>query len=353
MKVKREVWWLALLGGILLGTAAVAAVAAAPGGEPEERVIVFGGHGRLGVEISDVTAERVAELKLPGESGVVIEEVEEDSPAAKVGLQKNDVILSFAGERVRSAAQLRRLVEETPAGRQVAMEVSRDGQKRTVEVALAERTFFRGRMPRVEIVPRIEVAPRIQIPEIHIFGRGPRLGISADELTPQLAEYFGVKQGKGVLVREVMEGSAAAKAGLKAGDVIVRVGDKDIARVSDLRNALAEAEKETTLGIVRERREQTLKVTLEEPTVGRTPRRTAALEWIDADELHHLQAELEAEVARIQAETQEVQQEVQREIQQELQKEQLRWQEEQQRWQRELQQELQKMQREVRTRIVI
>lgn len=222
MNEKRQGWWLVPLGVLLVAALAGGVTPVPVQAEPEDHVMIFAGQPRLGVRISDVTAGRLAELKLSAETGVAIEEVEEESPAAKAGLQKNDVILTFAGERVRSAAQLRRLVQETPAGRKVTLEINRGGQTRAVEVTLEEGARSR----RSEIrVPRIEM-PHFEIPEFHLFTRGPRLGISADELTPQLADYFGVKQGKGILVREVMADSAAAKAGLKAGDVIVRVEEE-------------------------------------------------------------------------------------------------------------------------------
>lgn len=276
--------WLALVCGVaLVGTAGVVAAH----GEKEKekvkgRVVVFSGHARLGVKISDVTAEQAKQLQLPAEQGAVVEEVEADSPAAKAGLQANDVILSFGGETVRSVAQLRRLVGETPAGRPVSLQVSRAGQTRSVEVTLEER---RAHFETPEIrIPPIRV-PGVEIPEFdfRIFTRPGRLGISGDELTPQLAEYFGVKQGKGVLVREVLAGSAAAKAGLKAGDVIVRVDEDEIAEVGELRRALARKRESQriTLTIVRDRREQTLAVELEEPKES-APRRTA-WSWVAGD----------------------------------------------------------------------
>ena len=352
MNEKRQGWWLVPLGVLLVAVLAGGITPLPVQAKPENEVVIFAGHPRLGVRISDVTAERLAELKLAGETGVVIEEVEEDTPAAKAGLQKNDVILTFAGERVRSAAQLRRLVQETPAGRKVALEISRGGQTRPVEVTLEEGARLRRsqiRVPRIEM-PRFEM-PRIEIPEIHIFSRGPRLGISADELTPQLAEYFGVKQGKGVLVREVMTGGAAAKAGLKAGDVIVRIEDEAIADVGDLRQALAKHEsKEVTLGIVRDRREQTLKVQLEAPKTV-TPRRSAENEmyWIDDEgEFHRLAAEAQAEAVEIQKEMHHLQME----LQEELRGEQQLWQENYRReWEQEqkkLRQEMEKVRRELR-----
>jgi membrane-associated protease RseP (regulator of RpoE activity) len=120
-----------------------------------------------------------------------------------------------------------------------------------------------------------------------------------DEVSGQLAEYFGVKQGQGVLVKEVIEGSAAAKAGVKAGDVIIRINDDTVNDVGDLRQALNRAEsKEVTVTVVRDRREQTLKVTLDEPQ-RRRPRRTAGLDellWIEQSEAQEraLEAQLEA-----------------------------------------------------------
>lgn len=268
----------------------------------------FGGErGRpwLGVRLGDVTSDKAKELKLSGEYGVVVQGVEVDSPAAKAGLAENDVILECAGERVRSAAQLQRLVRETPPGRSVTLQVSRAGQTRTLNAKLeARRDHFR--------LPRIEV-PHIEIPEfdVRVFSRGARLGITADELTSQLAAYFGVKQGKGVLVREVMAGTPAEKAGLKAGDVIVRIGEKDVHSMSDLHRALrgdsSEEKQEVTLTIVRERREQTLKVELE-PARRSSPRRTADRIAIDPDELKGLAAEMRAHAAQMQAHARKVRQ---------------------------------------------
>ncbi|MFQ5925808.1 MAG: PDZ domain-containing protein [Terriglobia bacterium] len=240
-------------------------------GPVSTQVFVSGRGAWLGVRLADVTPEKMAELKLRAQYGAIVAEVEEDSPAAKAGLQENDVILEYQGERVESAATLARLVRETPAGRTVQLRVSRDGRAQTLTATVERRHYARADV-------RI---PRIRIPEIdvRIFRSRPRLGISANELTPQLADYFGVKQGKGVLVREVDPGSAAEKAGLKAGDVIVRVDDGTIEDVGDLRRTLRRKResKEVTLTIVRDRREQTLKVELGEPRRS-GPRRAAEAE---------------------------------------------------------------------------
>ena len=236
-----------------------------------------GGDGQawLGVQLEEVTADRAREMKLPGEYGAVVTHVNEDSPAAKAGLKESDVVLEFAGERVRSAAQLKRLIRETPPGRNIPVKLSHDGQTRTVTVALEARQL--GLAGPQIYMPEI---PRIKLPDFH-FGFGtPSLGVSADELTPQLAEYFGVKQGKGVLVREVDSGTPAEKAGLKAGDCIVRVGSKEIGSVGDLQRALADqtrdsadGKRQVELTIVRDHREITVKAEL-----GRRPRALSPFE---------------------------------------------------------------------------
>jgi membrane-associated protease RseP (regulator of RpoE activity) len=263
-----------------------------------------GGGAWLGVRLEEVTAEKAKELRLAGEYGVIAKDVEEGSPAAKAGVAKGDVIAEFAGEKVRSAAQLRRLVRETPPGRTVTLLVDRAGQTKTLSAKLEARTEGAFEMPAMPPMPRL---PNIEIPEFGFVwqARGARLGISGDELTPQLAEYFGVKQGKGVLVREVVVGSAAEKAGLKAGDVIVAVDGKEVATVSKLRRALAgdtEEKRKVTLTIVRDKREQTLTVEVEPPERA-GPRRITHTELmgVDPEEMKEIAAEAQAYAQEIEA----------------------------------------------------
>jgi len=235
---------------------------------PETRTMFFnmdGGGAHLGVRLTDVTAERMKDLKLSGDDGAVVADVEEDSAAAKAGLKANDVILAFDGERVRSTAQLRRLVQETPPGRTVAVKISRAGAMQTLNVKLdAAEDMREFQMPRVEI-------PEFRMPEMNFdFMRGPRLGIQADDLTKQLAENLGVAQGSGVLVLEVSPDSPAEKAGIKAGDCITKVGDEKVESIPDLHRALnrssdSEDKGEVKVTVVRDKHEQTLSVQLEQP----------------------------------------------------------------------------------------
>jgi serine protease Do len=267
-----------------------------------------GGGAWLGVTLSDISAEKAKELNLSGEYGVQVTKIVEDSPAAKAGLAKDDIIIEFAGEKVRSAMQLRRLVRETPPGRDVAIAVRRGGQTKTLTAKLAEPEhhgtgFFEGPTPPGTFHVQIpHPMPGVPSPDFNFVWkqRGARLGISADELTSQLAQYFGVKQGKGILVREVVVGSAAEKAGLKAGDVIVAVDGKEVSAVRELRRALDEnadqkEKRKLTLTIVRDKHEQTVSVELD-PAQRLGPRQMALVEpGIDPEELAEITADAEAQ----------------------------------------------------------
>jgi predicted metalloprotease with PDZ domain len=306
--------------------------------DQEGFVILSDRNAWLGVHLAEVTKEKMAELKLKEEYGALVTEVEPDSPAAKAGLQKNDVILEYQGERVDSAAKLGRLVRETPEGRTVRLVVSRDGRPQTLSATLERRQILRREI-------RI---PEIRIPDIHVevFGARPRLGISADELTPQLAEYFGVKQGKGVLVKEVSAGSPAEKAGVKAGDVIVRADGQAIETVSDLRQALRKKKggEKVTLTLIRQKAETTVQVELEEtPRRGREYSADFLLDPTETNEIGEAMRE-------VQRKMQEVQRSLQRTLQQELQH---RLQRELHEKQRELQENLRRAREELKWKVVV
>src|SRR2546422_1436495 len=99
----------------------------------------FDGGSYLGVDTRDVTADRLAVLKLKEEHGVEVTMVDQDAPAGKAGIKEHDVILSMNGTAIESGAQLRRMIHETPAGRVVTFGLSRDGQPLTVKVQLADK----------------------------------------------------------------------------------------------------------------------------------------------------------------------------------------------------------------------
>jgi serine protease Do len=253
------------------------------------RAVIRGGGG-LGVSLEEVAADDVSRLRLPAESGALVRSVEADSPAAAAGLQADDVIVGYQGQPVHSAAQLSRLVRETPAGRKVALEVSRGGatQKLTATLREGRRGLispgdfdfdFDVPLPAIDIrpprPPRPPRAPRPPAGDGETFefrelwgGRRGRLGLTYQELTDQLARYFKVEGG--LLVSSVNEGSPAAAAGVQAGDVIVRVNGKAVRSSDDLRDGLDALEPgaEVTLGLQREGRALELKAKLAEPEGG-------------------------------------------------------------------------------------
>src|SRR2546423_3194007 len=222
----------------------------------------------LGVDIADVTTERLSALKLKEEKGVEITRVDQDAPAGKAGLKEHDVILSMNGTPIESGAQLRRMIHETPPGRLVSLGLSRDGQPMSIKVQLAAKHKEYAMMPRpgdIHVqIPEMHV-PDIDIPAINMVmaTSSARSGLMVENITPQLGEFFGVKNGNGVLVRSVEKGSRAEKAGFRAGDVVVKVNDEAIHDTSDFTHAVR-ARHGNSVGIVvmRDRKEQSLTLSL-------------------------------------------------------------------------------------------
>jgi serine protease Do len=218
----------------------------------------------LGVDIGEVTPDRVAALKLKEERGVEIKNVDQDAPAGKAGLKVNDVVLDFNGERLQGEASLRRLLRETPPGRTVTLGIVREGQPQQIKVTLGDKKAYIAKVYKDKMKWKTPEAmapmPRIEMPAIDVVVRSysRTTGMMVDNLTPQLGEFFGVKSGEGVLVRSVERGSVAEASGLKAGDVIVKVDEERISDRNDFNRALRRKEGKTNIVVVREKREQTL-----------------------------------------------------------------------------------------------
>ncbi|MFQ5928669.1 MAG: PDZ domain-containing protein [Acidobacteriota bacterium] len=237
-----------------------------------EEIHIFRTNGSyLGVQIRDVTQKDVSSLDLPKEAGVFVERIQEESPAADANLQKGDVIVEFANFPVISVQQFRRLVAETPAGRQVELVVIRDGQRIAKTVTIAERKSRMGdrllRRSRIEIpsVPELDLGDfRFHFDLDHprfFHSDRPQLGIKGQGISEQLAETLGVPEKKGVLVTEVAKDSPAEGAGLKAGDVIISVDGDQVETLGDLRRHLKPGSLE--LKIVRNKQRQRVRVELE------------------------------------------------------------------------------------------
>jgi len=252
---------------------------AQPGGQPyilysEEP---WGGGSYLGVDARDVTPDRLNALHLKEERGVEVTLVDQDAPAGKAGVKEHDVILTINSQSVESVEQLVRMIHEIPAGRSIDIGISRDGQLSTLKAQLVERnkTFGSKRefnwatppVPPVPAIPAINI-PKFAIPEMDfqtvVVMRSPvRSGLMVENLTPQLGDFFGAKNGVGVLVRSVEKGSRAEAAGFHAGDVILKVNGTAVNDCSDFTRLLkGHTENKASVTVLRDRKELNVTITL-------------------------------------------------------------------------------------------
>ncbi len=259
-----------------------------------------GGSSYLGVDIADVSAERLSALKLKEEHGAEVTMVDKDAPAGKADVREHDVILSLNGSPVESAAQLRRMIKETPPGRVVTLGISRDGQPLTVKVQLADRHKsmdwepsnheFHFEMPNI-LIPDVDVPTPMVIAHTSL-----RTGLVTENITQQLGEFFGLKGKNGALVRSVDKASAGEKAGFRAGDVIIKVNNQEVRDAPDFAHALrTSTSNPATVTIVRDKKEQNLTLALPE-------KKKSGLLMEETVDLPELSTETQLAIQRAQAE---------------------------------------------------
>jgi serine protease Do len=219
----------------------------------------------LGVELSEVTGETVQRLKLREQRGALVDGVTSGSSAAQAGLQKNDVIVKWDGQPIESASELSRHIRETPPGREVRLAVMRDGRESEIKVTLGDRAALVNRLRVARPIASVRVRPDVQVRQR--VSEPAHLGVELQSMTPQLAEYFGLSKRSGALVVFVFADSPAAKAGLKAGDVILNVGGENVENPTDLRRVLnTKPEGSVEFRVLRDKQEQTLKVQVDKST---------------------------------------------------------------------------------------
>ena len=290
MKVK---YVIGLLAALILTVAPILAQQPAPASpsSPDEdfgntfSFFVDGG-GFLGVYGEDITNENIAKYHLSQPRGVGITQVAADSPAQKAGLRANDVILRFDGENVTSVRKLNRLVSEIAPDHSVRITIIRDGAEVEFTATIgkrnnvnAARELFGGKGPKVwkwegplngEKFPDVQTLPDNSGDMAIIMGNSRRIGVSTIELGKQLAEFFGVTNGHGVLVSSVVADGPAAKAGVKAGDIITAVDGEAVDSPGDIARAInRKKEGDVTLTVIRNKSQQTIHVT---PRQGSLPR---------------------------------------------------------------------------------
>lgn len=269
----------------------------------------------LGVDTRDVTSDRLNALNLKEERGVEVTMVDQDAPAGKAGIKEHDVILTLNGTDLQSVEQLRRMIHEIPPGRTVTLGISRNGQLLTIKAELASRKKaysysygsdgkdFKFEMPPIPPMPPM---PDMDIPtSIVVVHSSTRSGLMIENLTPQLGDFFGAKNGQGVLVRSVEKGSRAEKAGFRAGDVIVRINGETISDTGDFSHALRGRKDNTaSISIIRDKKEQTLTLSLPERNHSQVIDEGFNIPEVDADIDIDL-SQLESEMAQLKPEIEE------------------------------------------------
>jgi membrane-associated protease RseP (regulator of RpoE activity) len=227
--------------------------------------------GYLGVDLADVDQEKAQALKLKDVRGAIITLIDHDAPAGQVGLKVNDVVLQLNGQPIEGAEQLRRMLREIPAGRKVSLEISRDGNIQTLNVELADRQIMEHEIwnkigtggdvfvpvPGMGILSGGADAPMPGGFHMPLFGSSLNVGAMVEPLTSQMAEYLGVPSG--LMIKQVARKSEAATAGLKAFDVILKVGADPITTLADWDRSLrANQGKPVQVTILRDRKQQTV-----------------------------------------------------------------------------------------------
>jgi len=238
--------------------------------------ILLAGGTFLGVGTEDISKENMGRYGMREVRGVGVTQVIKDSPAEKAGLKRDDVILRFDGESVTSARKLSRLVSESSPDQSVRITISRGGAEQEISATLSKQNMknLMGAGIRDDVLKDIEKDwPQIKAGDgnfVFNFGANRRIGVSTQTLTRQLADYFGAKDG-GLLITSVSENSPAAKAGLRAGDVITAVDGEKVNSSGDIVRAINKKEDgEISLTILREHNSMTINLTPEkskEPTI--------------------------------------------------------------------------------------
>jgi len=209
--------------------------------------------GYLGVGVQDLDAERVKALNLKDSSGVVVTQVTPNEAGARAGIHVNDVILEINGQKVDSSEQFSGSIIGKAPGTKVSLTVARNGAKESMVATLGLRP------PDLPLIGAVQpAAQETSDGMVTIAGDAPQVGFVGEPLGPQLAEYFGVREG--VLVQMVYEKTPAERAGLKAGDVVTRINGMPVASPREISGIVRQAKKVVVFTIVRNKKEMTLNV---------------------------------------------------------------------------------------------
>jgi len=176
--------------------------------------------GWLGVQVQGITPELAKSFGLERERGALVADVMADTPAEKAGIERGDIIVEFNGRKIEEMNDLPRVVASTPPNADVPVKILRKGQEKVMQVKVAE----------------------LKDKEERVASSGgtleESLGLTVQELTPEIARSLRVNESKGLVVTNVEEGSPADEVGLRRGDVIVEINQKKVDNLRDYRAAL-------------------------------------------------------------------------------------------------------------------
>jgi serine protease Do len=228
--------------------------------------------GYLGVGVVELTDDRIKALNLKGDQGLEVTRIDGNGPAARAGITENDVILEVNGKGIEGIDQFQNLIGTTPPGTKVSLTIWRNSAKQTVSATLNSRpgSFFPfggsdfpdGALPPVPLMPPVPFNGGNPFPTIP--GNSPIVGFEGEALNPQLAEFFGVKEG--VLVRFVNAKTPAEHAGLKAGDVVVKVNGTPVTSPREITGLVMRSNRKKAISftVIRNKKEISLNVEIAE-----------------------------------------------------------------------------------------
>jgi serine protease Do len=219
-------------------------------------------YGYLGVAIVPVNDLLAASLGMTEARGALVHDVQDGSPAAKAGLKPQDVVLQFDGVDVGESADLGTLVSESRPQHKASLTVLRRGKALHLTAVLGARPSLTNTEPLARISLPAAGFFMPDMPSPALRWQSHRIGLEYEGVDSQLADFFGVKQG--VLIRFVLPHSASDRAGLKAGDVLVKFNGKELEGARELAVCLQEAvlPKNIPVDIVRDHKRRSLVVPL-------------------------------------------------------------------------------------------
>jgi serine protease Do len=203
--------------------------------------------GMLGVQVQVVTPEMAKAYNMAEPKGALVAEVQPGTPAEKAGVKREDIIIEYNGTPIKEMHELPRLVAATPPGTKATLKVLREGKEKTLSITVTELKEEKVAAEGGEV------------------DEESAIGLVVEDLDPQVARRFGLKEAKGVVVTNVASGSAAAEAGFRRGDVITEVNGVEVKNVSDFQKIMAKQPKKSFVRFLVKRQGRTLIVAVEIP----------------------------------------------------------------------------------------